>query len=104
MSDATIEEAGPLAVRHVRVVGAWLVEDAREDGVLAPWGERPSSLRKPTEAQGAAAVAGTTYRLVLRLRDQRLPAQLSDTTISYTSAGNSGTLNEGSTIRFKKHC
>lgn len=105
VSDATIEEAGPLVVRDVRVIGAWLVEDARDDGVLAPWGERPSSLRKPmTEAQGAAAVAGTTYRLVLRLRAQQLPAQLSDTTISYTSAGNSGTLNEGSTIRFKKRC
>lgn len=105
VTDATLDRAAPLELGGVRVVGSWVVEQEKDNGMFVRWRDRPGYLRGSlTRAEGAALTAGTTYRLVLRLRPQELPARLADTTVDYTAAGTSGSLTDTATLQFKQHC
>lgn len=69
--DATLDSAGPHLITNARVVGSWIAEDAKDDGIIVAWkraGKFLDMLGPLTPAKGATLTAGTTYRLVLRLR------------------------------------
>ncbi|GAB3772738.1 hypothetical protein FB382_002797 [Nocardioides ginsengisegetis] len=69
--DATLDSAGPHLITNASVVGSWVAEDAKDDGIIVAWkraGKFLDMLGPLTPAKGASLTAGTTYRLVLRLR------------------------------------
>ncbi|GCD91070.1 hypothetical protein [Nocardioides sp. LS1] len=107
-ADATLEKAGPANLGNVRVVGTWLVEDSTDDGAFVPWpqGQRFVDKHGPRMPDsGASLAAGTTYRLVVRLRPDigPLPGVVNGFDVTWsTEDGGGATLTDPSVLQFER--
>jgi hypothetical protein len=106
-TDATLTSAEPQSISSVRVVGSWIVEDRRDEGFFGRWddAEASASDRELVRASGASLRAGTTYRLVLRLRPSTTGAsQVEGFDVAWSAGGTDGSLTDDSTLQFARHC
>ncbi|MGZ4498756.1 MAG: hypothetical protein ACXVWZ_14885 [Nocardioides sp.] len=105
-ADATLDHVTARNAANIDVADAWVVEDRKDDGLVAPWrtdGRR--FLRQHAPAVGAAGAslkAGTTYRLVLRLSPVGPPpAEVDGFDVSWTGAdGSTGGLHDDQRLTF----
>ncbi|MCW2792354.1 MAG: hypothetical protein JWO76_1452 [Nocardioides sp.] len=106
-SDATLDHAGPASLGGVRVVGSWIVEDERDDGFFGRWddADAPGSDLERVRTAGASLRAGTTYRLVLRLRPSATGSgQVGGFDVAWTADDTQGSLTDDSVLQFARHC
>lgn len=104
--EATLERIEARA-SGVRIVGSWVLRDARDDGLLAPWGhgDRAGYISGLTPAEGARLAGDTTYRLVLRLRPEHgSQTQIDRIGVDWSGGGGSGSLVDRATLRFGGPC
>ena len=104
--DATLSAVTPGTLRNMKVVGSWVVDDARDDGEIAPWSEAGPRIKAHlVPLLDAQLTGGAAYRVVLRLRPHGpLPGEVSGIAVDYTSGGQSGTVTDDSTLRIAAKC
>jgi len=104
--DVTVTGARPGTIAAMRVVGSWIVEDAKDDGQFAPWSSDMLVNRADlVPARGAQLTAGSSYRVVLRLRPSgQQTSQLTGIEVRYRDDSGGGTVTDDSTLVIANTC
>lgn len=104
--DVTITRAEPGTSTAMTVVGTWIVEDGKDDGEFVPWSSDMLVNRADlVRARGAELTAGSSYRVVLRMRATGgQTSQLTGIVVRYRDDSGGGTVTDDTTLTIANDC
>ena len=104
--DVTLTGAAPGSSSAMELVGSWVVEDGKDDGEFVPWSsdvliDKTAMVR----ARGAELAAGSSYRVVLRLRPSgQQTSEVTGIVVRYRDDSGGGMVTDDSTLTIANDC